>query len=315
MVRGGLRYGLLCLLLLLFTQCQHKELCYSTAVELEVRFDWSKVPEPRVAGMTSYFYPLTNGFGPIRRDFSSKEGGVIQLGDGRYRVVGFNNNSSILQHRGEGKVETLESFTRRCSPLSGALYQLKAPSWDEGKEFRLQPEPFYTGQVREVKIEPRANGGGRQVVTVEMQPRYEEVRIRVTNVQGLKNVQGISGGLGGVVPSYLIALDRPQEGSIYHPVEMRWSGTMIEGDMLTYGLVPKAEGGRQELILYVVMVDGKGYTYTYDVTEQVEAQQGQRVIEIVLGEELVLPKVEKIAGGGLHITVENWQKVQVEIKM
>ncbi|OFO56523.1 hypothetical protein HMPREF3027_01860 [Porphyromonas sp. HMSC077F02] len=311
----GLKYILLLLLPLLFVQCQHKELCYSQAVEVEVRFDWSQVPEPHVAGMTTYFYPLDNSSAPVRRDFQDKAGGSTTLRDGRYRVVGFNNTSSILQHRGEEHFETLESFTRSCSPLSGALLSLRAPSWDEGKDFRLQPEPFYAGRVKETKIVPQADGTSRQVVTIVMEPRYREVQIRLTNVQGLQAVQGISAGLGGVAPSYFIGLDKWHEGSVYHPIAMKWKGQEVEGNMITYGFLPKAKGGKQELILYVVMADGKGYTYTFDVTEQVEQQKGKAVIDIKLDEELPLPRIDESARSGLSITVESWRKVYLNIKM
>ena len=282
---------------------------------MEVRFDWSQIPEPHVAGMTTYFYPLDNGFTPVRRDFKDKSGGVIQLREGRYRVVGFNNTSSILQHRGEERYETLESFTRECSPLSGALLSLRAPSWDAGKAFRLQPEPFYAGRVMETQIVPQVDGTPRQVVTIVMEPRYREVRIRLINVQGLQGVHGISAGFGGVVPSYFIGLDKWHEGSVYHPVAMKWKGKEVEGDMIAYELLPKADGGRQELILYVVMADGKGYTYTFDVTDQVETQKGKAVVHIELSEELKLPRLDPSARGGLNITVESWQKVYVNIKM
>ena len=91
----GLKYIVLLLLPLLFVQCRHIDLCYSETVEVEVRFDWSQVPEPHVAGMTTYFYPLDNGSAPVRRDFQDKAGGTIALRDGRYRVVGFNNKMCI----------------------------------------------------------------------------------------------------------------------------------------------------------------------------------------------------------------------------
>lgn len=311
----GLKYIVLLLLPLLFVQCRHIDLCYSETVEVEVRFDWSQVPEPHVAGMTTYFYPLDNGSAPVRRDFQDKAGGTIALRDGRYRVVGFNNTSNILQHRGEEHFETLESFTRSCSPLSGALLSLRAPSWDAGKDFRLQPEPFYAGRVMETKIVPQADGTPRQVVTIAMQPRYQEVRIRLTNVQGLQAVHGISAGFGGVAPSYFIGLDKWHEGSAYHPIAMKWKGQEVEGNMITYGLLPKAKGGRQELILYVVMADGKGYTYTFDITDQVERQKGKAVVDIKLDEELPLPRIDESARSGLSITVESWRKVYLNIKM
>lgn len=311
----GLKYIVLLLLPLLFVRCRHIELCYSEAVEVEVRFDWSQVPEPHVAGMTTYFFPLDNGSAPVRRDFKDKTGGSTTLRDGNYRVVAFNNTSSILQHRGEERYETLESFTRDCNPLSGALLSLRAPSWDAGKDFRLQPEPFYAGRIKETKIVPQADGTPRQVVTIVMEPRYREVRIRLTNVQGLQGVYGISAGFGGVVPSYFIGLDKWHEGSVYHPVAMNIKGQEVEGNMLTYGLLPRAKGGQQELILYVVMADGKGYTYSFDVTDQVEKQKGKAVVDIKLEEELKLPRIDESVRSGLSITVESWRKVYVNIKM
>lgn len=208
----GLRYILLLLLSLLCVQCRHKELCYSKAVEVEVRFDWSRVQDPHVAGMTTYFYPIDNGSSPVRRDFKEPAGGTISLREGRYRVAAFNNSSAILQHRGEERYETLESFTRNSNTLTGALLAQGPPSWDEGKTFRLQPEPFYAGRVTETRITPQADGTPRQVITIVMEPRYREVRIRLTNVQGLQGVHGISASMGGAVPGYLIGMSYPEIG-------------------------------------------------------------------------------------------------------
>ena len=133
--------------------------------------------------------------------------------------------------------------------------------------------------------------------------------------EGLQAVQGISAGFGGVAPSYFIGLDKWHEGSAYHPIAMKWKGKEVEGNMITYGLLPKAKGGRQELILYVVMADGKGYTYTFDVTEQVEKQKGKALVDIKLDEELPLPRIDESARSGLSITVESWRKVYLNIKM
>ena len=311
----GLRYILLLLLSLLCVQCRHKELCYSKAVEVEVRFDWSRVQDPHVAGMTTYFYPLDNGSSPVRRDFKDPAGGTISLREGRYRVAAFNNSSAILQHRGEERYETLESFTRNSNQLTGALLAQGPPSWDEGKTFRLQPEPFYAGRVTETRITPQADGTPRQVITIVMEPRYREVRIRLTNVRGLEGVHGISASMGGAVPGYLIGIDEWSKGSVHHPVVMKWDGHEVSGDLIVYELTPKADGGRQELTLYIVMTDGKGYTRDFDVTDQVESQRGNPVVYITLDKELELPRTEESAHGGLDVTVESWERVHVPIDM
>lgn len=311
----GLRYILLLLLSLLCVQCRHKELCYSKAVEVEVRFDWSRVQDQHVAGMTTYFYPIDNGSSPVRRDFKEPAGGTISLREGRYRVVAFNNSSAILQHRGEERYETLESFTRNSNQLTGALLAQGPPSWDEGKTFRLQPEPFYAGRVTETRITPQADGTPRQVITIVMEPRYREVRIRLTNVQGLQGVHGISASMGGAVSGYLIGIDKWAKGSIHHPVVMKWDDHKVSGDLIVYELIPKADGGRQELTLYIVMTDGKGYTYDFDVTDQVESQKGEPVVYVTLDKEIKLPRTDEAAHGGLDVTVESWERMYVTIDM
>ena len=230
-------------------------------------------------------------------------------------MVAFNNSSAILQHRGEERYETLESFTRNSNSLTGALLAQGPPSWDEGKTFRLQPEPFYAGRVTETRITPQADGTPRQVITIVMEPRYREVRIRLTNVQGVQGVHGISASMGGAVPGYLIGIDKWAKGSVHHPVVMKWDGHEVSGDLIVYELTPKADGGRQELTLYIVMTDGKGYTYDFDVTDQVESQKGEPVVYVTLDEELKLPRTDESAHGGLDVTVESWERVHVTIDM
>ena len=46
--------------LLVFTSCEHKELCYyhPHAAKVRVEFDWRDAPQADPAGMCVYFYPI-----------------------------------------------------------------------------------------------------------------------------------------------------------------------------------------------------------------------------------------------------------------
>ena len=84
--------------LLVFTSCEHKELCYyhPHAAKVRVEFDWRDAPQADPAGMCVYFYPIEGG-GGYRFDFSNAIGGEVDLRVGKYLVLCYNNDTEAVE--------------------------------------------------------------------------------------------------------------------------------------------------------------------------------------------------------------------------
>lgn len=303
--------------LILLSGCSHRELCYTTATEVEVYIDWSLAPEADVKGMTCYFYDMSGAREEVRYDFSNKTGGPIRIDAGTYRVVCFNNNSSVLQYRGTDRFETIESFTRSTQALTGSLYSLRAPDEYEQKRYTLAPEPLYTARLNEVEIRA-GEGNERQVITLHPEASHYRLEVVIKEIRHPERVAGISAAMGGMAPGYFIGRDQPAAGSVYHPFELRQIEGQVEGHFYAYAVAE--EETDQQLVLFIVLKDGKGYYYSYNVAEQLRRQSNTEpggIIRIAIADPIELPDLQRPdeGGGGITPTVEAWQRMYIDLKM
>ncbi|MDO5017584.1 MAG: hypothetical protein Q4E10_04385, partial [Porphyromonas sp.] len=130
----------------------------------------------------------------------------------------------------------------------------------------------------------------------------------------LEQAAGLSVSLSDAACGYYMGLDRLNQQPVSIPIEVEWSktGCTAEGASTAYGMVPDR---RHQLTLYVVMQDGKGYMYTFDVTSEVQSQEGNPVITVVVDEVINLPEAEPQGGGNWQVEVEEWTDVYLDIKM
>ena len=97
------------------------------------------------------------------------------------------------------------------------------------------------------------------------------------------------------------------------PFEATHDGkSTITADFLTFG-PPAGAPGKHLLRIYVQLPDGKKVYYTFDVTDQVRHAPDPRNVHIVL-DGLTLPKPLAI-GSGFRPTVDDWQEVEVPLRM
>lgn len=311
--------------LIILSGCRHKDLCYPAANTLVVNFDWTEEPEVIPKNITTFFYPIdTEGCSrdtercsarePIRWDFSNREGGEVRLTPGRYRVLAFNNDSEVLRYREEQRYETIESFTGATLTLNGMLSGVRYPRGDADEPHQLPPDPFYAGRVDYLRVEPAGSNTSLQQVVLIMKREYIDIDVEIAHIGNLSQAVGITASLTGLAGGYFIGLDKLAKRSVSVPIEMKWAkeGDAAYGSSTAYGIQDEME---HTLTLYVVMQDGKGYIYTFDVTKQVIDQEGKKVIRVVIDEEIKLPEAEPQSGGGWHVEVDEWTNVYLDIKM
>ncbi|MGM9799779.1 MAG: DUF5119 domain-containing protein [Muribaculaceae bacterium] len=117
MVKKSL-YILLLSLIATLTSCHHKDLCYHHphSGNLRVVFDWKDAPDAYAQGMVVFFYPLDGG-NPIRVDYAGMEGGTVELTNGKYRVMTYNNDTECIQFYSTNDFFKHGFFTRESSPI------------------------------------------------------------------------------------------------------------------------------------------------------------------------------------------------------
>ena len=108
-MKTGIRVTVYALLAMILFSCEHKELCFHHPhmVTLRVDFDWKNAPQADPEGMCVYFYP-EEGESPIRFDFAGKDGGSVEIKEGRYRILCYNNDTESLLFRGMEGFDTHE---------------------------------------------------------------------------------------------------------------------------------------------------------------------------------------------------------------
>lgn len=177
--------------------------------------------------------------------------------------------------------------------------------------FGLAPEPLYAGRIYDVEVLAQSGGGAVQEIVVY--PEFVEIDVKILGVKNLAQLQGVSAGLSGIKSSYFIGLDKYGPGSINIPIPLEWRDGEMRGKAFAYGI---SADETNELTLFAVMQDGKGYYYTYDVTKQIDKQAGKVLLNILIADGSDLPKVDPSeVGSGVMVEVESWENVIVDLKM
>ncbi len=322
----------------LFLSCQHKELCYhhphTKVVSLE--FDWRDAPQASPEGMCVFFYPLDGEDAPARRfDFSGKKGGEIDIQEGRYRVLCYNNDTEALLLRGAGSFDTHEGYTREGSifeSISGSRIA-QAPRAKDAEDERVVicPDMMWGCTALDVEIteegvsylcfpeSQKDDWAGlppvvdEQVITLYPHELICTYTYEVRNVKNLKYVTKMCGSISSMAPSLFFGSEALGAECVTLPFEAASDGqSRITGSFLTFGH-NEANTRHHRMVFYVWFTDGSKYYYTFDVTDQVHNAPDKRHVHIII-DGLDFP--QPIANGnGLQPSVDDWFEVDETIIM
>ena len=98
----------LILAVLVFSSCEHKELCddHSHTAGLHVVFDWVHAPDAKPETMRLYLFPLDGGKAQAY-EFTDYRGGYINVPAGRYRALCVNSDTESVLYR---NIDLFDSF-------------------------------------------------------------------------------------------------------------------------------------------------------------------------------------------------------------
>ena len=305
------------LLLPLLTACEHKDLCYEHphSASVEVVFDWVNAPDAHPATMSLYLYPK-DGSEPMRYEFTSREGGTIDVPVGIYDAICVNSDKETHRIQNKERQETFEVTTGNTRSLRGALSTRSetAPLARGAEEERsvMEPEALWSDHAEQLDIRLEA---GVQRIVLTPKPRVITCSVEVRNVENLRHVTAISASVTGMAGGWLPGIDELTDEKVTIPFEVRASEdkTTLTGSLSFFGHCPK-EAGTHKLMIYVLMSDGNTYFFEEDVTDQFHDPAQEPTHIVIVLDKLPLPK-PITGGGGLQPTVKEWQEVRIDLPM
>lgn len=298
---------------LVFSSCEHKDLCYDHphTVPFQVLFDWREAPEASPASMSLYLFPQQGK--SIRNEFTDAAGGELRAAYGRYDVLCVNSDTEVVEYRNTERYETFEVTTRTTTlfpGLSSLGVRAPAPPMAPGTEderIAAAPEMLWGDHFGGFEL-------SRQQLTLTLYPAVSvcSYTVEIRHAENLEHTTALSASLSGLSGGVLIGAGRLSEERVTVPFEVSVAEdqTTLTGELTVFGHCP-AEQTAHTLTVYAVLSDGSKWYYTYDVTDQIHSAPDQRNIHILL-DGLPLPEPEP---GGFNPSVGDWEEVNVDIDM
>jgi hypothetical protein len=326
--------------LLLFTSCEHKDLClhHPHATRLKVAFDWSDAPEATPRGMCVYFYPIEGGSGS-RFDFNGTEGGYVNLKVGRYRAICYNNDTESVLFHSTDSYTNHGAYTREgnvLEPLYGntAQYAPRAKN-TENERVVICPDMMWGSIIFDIEVldngvtytcEPLYNSNGNNdtrgfvsndehIITFYPHEVVCTYTYEIRNVQNLKHVAQMSGTLSSMAGALTFSNEELGRECVTLPFESTlYDASTVTGQFYTFGhhLDNTLD---HRMVFYVVMDDGAKYcfkdTENLNVTQQIHDAPNHRHVHLIIdGLELPQP-IEN--GHGFKPSVDDWGVVEEDI--
>lgn len=343
MIHKGLYVAMCMLAALVFSSCEHKDLCYHHphTATIRLEFDWRDAPDATPKGMCVFFYPLDGEDAPQRRfDFTGKTGGEIDIQVGRYRVLCYNNDTESVLFRGMDSFDAHEGYTREGN-LFESVYGSSAGSSTpraggaEDERVVICPDMMWGCTATDVEIteagisyiciplDEKDEWAGKpventeQVITLYPHELVCTYTYEIRHVKGLEHVSQMCGSLCGMAPSLLFGDESLGSECVTLPFEAHpFDETTIVGGFLTFGH-HEANTEPHRLLLYVWMDDGSKYCFgteseRFDVTSQVHSAPDKRHVHLII-DGLDLPQL--IGDGDINPSVDDWGEIDEEIHM
>lgn len=295
-----------------FTSCRQKELDDEPlpTIKVKVVYNWTEAPDANPHGMALFCYDSQTGESR-RFDFRNLEGGTINLPEGVWHIVTYNNDSDIVQSYGHGSFLTHTAFTRQSHPLEGALGPEASGSpisADDNEGCVATPDQMW-GQSRDnvtVKADPKT-GTAFIFLTPHLLTCHYSYEIR--NVNNLHKVVKMCGTLSGMSPELNYATEALSSRCVTLPFSSQTAdASTITGEFFTFGHHPSNQK-QHRMVLYLWTSDGKKLAYGttrgnhWNVTDQVDQAPDKRRVHIII-DGLDIPVEEPV--GGLTPGADDW---------
>lgn len=305
-----------CVAALALTGCNHKDLCFdhTHTLDVEVVYDWRNAPEAQPASMELYLYDVSTN-ASTRFNFQGRDGGPIRLEKGTYDAIGFNSDlTDWARFRNTADESTFEIYTDDAAVLSAyGLEALAVPRAETTEHERIASTPgmIWNDHIENVTIKSDA---GKQVITLYPEEAVCHYTVTVLDIENAQYLNGseLDGTLSGMSESYLHSQKTASDSRVTMPFVLYSTDEQtLTSSFLTFGESPTTKYPHI-LTIYMILSDGSKWYTTYDVSDQIYNAPDPKHVDIVVSG-LKLPK--PISSGGFVPNVNDWQDIQVDIKM
>lgn len=309
-LRGCLAGALSVLLLTVATACVEREVLSAddAVMDVHVSFMWNHAEGAVVEGMTVYMFPADDGGRIWRFDLPGREGGLIRLPRGEYRMIAVNNDlpgvrisdtgafSSIMANAVD--IPDMNGMTQPTGMLYGSVVERVRV---DGCGVRyLQSD----GSVKEC---PR---GLLRCSPDSMSTVYNLI---LRDVHLPANTTVLGARLSGLNSAMLLSTATPS-GHETSAAFSLWRGKSGEVDGVTSDFAPAREATSLSLKLIATTSAGEKYEKVYDVSRQALNSTSLRNVYILITD-ADFPDDDSGHDGddvGMQVGVDGWQEVEIE---
>ena len=301
---------------ILLVGCNHKDLCFdhTHTLDIEVVYDWQNAPDAQPSSMELFLYDISTN-ASVRFNFQGRDGGPIRVEAGSYDAIGFNSDlTDWARFRNTSDASTFEIYTDDANTLNAyRLDPLSVPRAEAAGEERIAktPEMLWNDFVENISIK---SGVDRQIVTLYPEEAVCHYTVTVRDIENAEYLNGteLDGTLSGISESYLHGQKSPSDSHVTMPFVLNTSdGHSLNASFLTFGESPSTHYPHI-LTIYMILNDGSKWYSTFDVSDQIYNAPDPKHVDIVVSG-LKLPK--PLSSGGFVPDVNDWQDIQVDIKM
>ncbi len=338
-------YLLLGFLLIVFSSCEHRELCFGHFHNAAIEFlvDWSLYTQEKPTGMTVMAYPQDGGQ-PIKCLTNDITRARMNLKANRYDTFVFNQSVDefgYVSFRGMDAFHSAEAF---APTTESSWYKEKSAEERElnGERVVDEPEWLATDKLLDIDVTSAmvdSTRNAQQQQHGNLQPFYmgtftpENIMTTIVvtvHIDGIYNLRSSKAWLSGLAEGYYLGQEKVSNIKVTQLIE-RWEVRIDETDptkgaivatMITFGLPENhtAQLAENALHLSLLLVDNKTVVeHSFSVGNQLKyngSSERTLYIDVTIAEKLPDVKPDGAVEGGFDTTVDSWgddEHVDVEV--
>lgn len=305
---------------LLFSSCEHKELCFDSgnSTHINVVFDWRYAPDANPESMSMTLFDEEKNIDPLQYIFTGRDGGEIKVPLGLYDSLCLNSDFqdwAKLRYTDDEQSFELYTIDSDILPASGlSTRALPAADSNNSERFATTPGMAWAHNVDHIDLSQITD---EKTITYYPREIVCHYTVDVLDVENINNLDGsqVDATLSGMAEGYHIGVHAATNNTVTHPFilsESKSTPNSLHAEFLTFGETPDVDVPHT-LSLYLVYNDGTGHTFNFDVSDQIKKAADPTHVNIVV-RGITIPKPIG-HGGGLIPDVNDWETENIYIKM
>lgn len=277
-----------------------------------VSYDWHEVASDSVPrGMSVLFYPH-DGYDYWRFELPAG-GGEVELDEGTFDVLTFNNDTHSVLFSGLGSSGTAMAYTSPTTLTSvlDGIYAGSAPPprSDVSQPVCAQPDMMYTATARGFSFSAMDLESYITLAPTQFTCCYKVI---VENVSNTTSIGMLSMSLNGLASYKHLATGTRSAGQVEIPAPLTIAdATTLSGTVVCFG--PASDSDNTRLSINLWLKDGQKINYVFDVGPQVIPYATAMNLTIRVGG-IDLPEVDDEGDmGNIQVGVDNWDTVDIEL--